>query len=173
MSRKQYSMNDGMSVAKKASNDIEQFLYSKAETVEVLNVEDDGAYQAIDIDLIWKWKNNRGEIRTTTIEIKGDRYYGTGNYFLETVSNKSKGTPGCFIYTQADYVLYYFVGPMELHVLPMPDTRNWFIDNINKFKERETSTPVGNGDFYITVGRLVPRLELQEAVNGVKIISLK
>jgi hypothetical protein len=167
--RKKYSMNEASNVAKIAAEDIERFLISLKETIRVTNVEDDPVYRDKDIDLIWKWEKN-GEEKTTTIEIKGDRYHYTGNYFLETISNKSKGTPGCFIYTEADYVFYYFVDKKELHVLPMPSTKEWFLKNINQFTEKETSTPFNNGNgFYITVGRLVNRELLQNSVAGVKV----
>ncbi|WP_375515699.1 hypothetical protein [uncultured Nostoc sp.] len=37
----------------------------------------------------------------------------------------------------------------------MPKTREWFLITMRRFKERSTTTPVGNS-FYTTVGRLVP-----------------
>ncbi|MGG3736828.1 hypothetical protein [Aeribacillus pallidus] len=169
--RKRYTMNEANSVAKRASRDIEEYLKSFPYTINVINVEDDPIYREKDIDLLWNWYNN-GKKVTTKIEVKGDRYYRTGNYFFETVSNKSKGTPGCFMYTEANFVFYYFVDEKELHILPMPETRDWFIENMDKFVERETSTPVGN-TVYITVGRLVNRDLLQENVKWVRVISLK
>ncbi|MGI2747623.1 hypothetical protein ACRS52_02450 [Bacillus cytotoxicus] len=165
--RKKYTMNEAANVAKKAATDITNFLKTFEETIDVINVEDDEQYRTKDIDLLWI-RNKNGVKKTTTIEIKGDRYHYTGNYFLETISNKSKGTSGCFMYTEADYIFYYFVDERELHVLPMPKTREWFINNMDNFKERETSTPIGN-DYYITVGRLVNRNYLQRHVQGVKI----
>lgn len=170
--RKKYSMKEANNVAKRASREIEEYLLSLDVTIDVRNVEEDPYYREKDIDLIW-YRNQNGKKLTTMIEIKGDRYYYTGNYFLETISNKSKQTPGCFMYTEADYVFYYFIEEKELHILPMPLSRNWFMTNINRFKERETSTPVGNNDYYITVGRLVNRQLMQNEVPGIKVISLK
>ena len=99
------------------------------------------------------------------LEVKGDRYFGTGNYFFETVSNKAKQTPGCFLYTDCDYLFYYFMEEQELHIFTMPEIRNWFLKNQNRFKISETSTPVQGGAHYITVGRLVPRHLLQEEMD--------
>jgi hypothetical protein len=169
---RQYSMNAASSVAVQAAKDLEAYLRNKSETIEVLNVEDDAACRAKDIDLIWTIRRPDGSHAVTTIEIKGDRYYRTGNYFLETVSNEGKNTPGCFLYTQADYIFYYFLEEKELHILPMPATRNWFRQHLHQFREKRTSTPVANGQHYITVGRLVPRSRLLKEVPGVKVIHL-
>lgn len=169
---KKYTMNEATAVAKIAARDIEEYLRKNPKTLKVENVEDIREYREKDIDLIWTWIND-GVQKVTTIEIKGDRYYRTGNYFLETISNKEKNTPGCILYTEADLVFYYFVFEKELHILPMPRTRDWFLNNINRFVEKETTTPVGNNVFYTTVGRLVKRDYLQNNIKGVKIISLK
>ena len=170
---RQYSMNAASSVAVQAAQDLETYLRNKPETIEVLNVEDDPTCRAKDIDLIWTFRGSDGSHAIVTIEIKGDRYYHTGNYFLETISNEGKNTPGCFLYTQADYIFYYFVAEKELHILPMPATRDWFQQHLHQFQEKKTSTPVANGKYYVTVGRLVPRNQLQKEVPGVKIILLK
>lgn len=162
-----YSMSDASSVAKIAFSDISRYLQTLPITRNVVNVEDDVYYRSVDVDLLW----NCSDGKTISIEIKGDRWYKTGNYFFETISNKSKNTPGCFLYTKADFIYYYFVNEKELHILPMPATREWFIKNIDMFHEKATSTPVGSG-YYITVGRLVPRKKVKDEVEGVKIISL-
>lgn len=163
-------MNEASNVATVAAIDIENFLKEQPATLKVQNVEEHEIYRQKDIDLLWFWKDNSGKEKMNTIEIKGDRYHRTGNYFLETISNKSKGTPGCFIYTEADYVFYYFIYEKELHILPMPETKNWFLKNIDSFVERETSTPVGK-EYYITVGKLVNRKLLQNNVKGAKIVK--
>lgn len=76
------------------------------------------------------------------------------------------------MYTEAKYIYYYFINIKELHRIPVHKTRKWFIENINKFKERETSTPVGKGEHYITVGKLVPRKDAQKAIPEIKVKSL-
>lgn len=158
-----YNMNQSMQVAKQATRDIEGWLSGLPETVGIENVEDNREYQRVDVDLIW--------ITTTgsyQVEIKGDRYHKTGNFFWETHSNKERNTPGCFLYTEADWLFYYFVTPRWLYQLPMPATRDWFLENINRFRERSTTTNVGNS-YYTTVGRLVPiNVVIAEVANIAK-----
>ncbi|MDF5729747.1 MAG: hypothetical protein PUP92_17495 [Rhizonema sp. PD38] len=94
-----YSMNNGMQVAKKATSDITTWLLNKSETINVQNVEHNSNYQKKDIDLIWT--TQKGDI---LVEIKGDRWHDSGNFFFETHSNFERGTPGCFMYTEANSV---------------------------------------------------------------------
>jgi hypothetical protein len=161
MSRK-ISMQEGVKVAERASTEIEAWLREWHDTVDVQNVEGDPEYQAKDIDLIWSTR-----VRDYTIEIKADRWHETGNFFFETVSNKEKGTIGCFLYTDANFLFYYFTEPRKLYILPMTRARDWFLANLSRFAERETTTPIG-AEHYTTVGRLVPIETVLKEVNGVK-----
>ncbi|BAY42142.1 hypothetical protein NIES2111_65380 (plasmid) [Nostoc sp. NIES-2111] len=161
-----YSMDDAVQVANQAAADIEAWLWGKSETISVVNVENDPDYQRRDIDLIWTTHN--GE---TLIEIKGDRWNKTRNLFFETHSNLERNTPGCFMYTEANWLFYYFVSTRQLYKLPMPKTREWFLITIRRFRERSTTTPVGNG-YYTTVGRLVPITTVMMEVAGVKMVQL-
>jgi hypothetical protein len=163
---KRATMQDRTSVAVQAARDIEAWLRKKKITVDVVNVEGDRKYQSADIDLIWK--TTLGE---KTIEIKGDTYHQTGNFFLETHSNRELNTPGCFLYTEADFVYYYFVGIKKLYILPMPETRLWFLEHMDEFSEKATQTVVGNGAKYTTVGRLAPIKILTQNIN-VKVYQL-
>lgn len=161
-----YSMDEGVQVAQQAAKDIEAWLWGKPETVNVQNVEDEAAFQQIDVDLIWTTQND-----SYLVEIKGDRLHKTRNFFFETHSNLEKGTPGCFMYTQADYLFYYFVVPRLLYWLPMPATRDWFVVCSSRFRESSTKTPVGDS-YYTTVGRLVPISAVRLEVPGVKLERL-
>ncbi len=161
------TIEDAFRVARMAAEDIERWLHSFEETVSVVNVEALPEYQALDIDLIWTTQK-----RTWKLEIKGDRWHGTGNFFFETDSNRERGTPGCFMYTAADYLFYYFVTPAELYCLPMPATREWFLANLQRFRQRETTTPVPGGT-YTTVGRLVPIRVVLAEVSGVRHVKLR
>ena len=164
---RQITLTDAVEVSRLAARDIENWLKGIAETRQIINVEDDPQYQIQDIDLIWQTQN-----REYKIEIKGDRWHKTGNFFFETHSNRERNTPGCFIYTHADYIFYYFVVPKILYCLPVPETRDWFLSNLNRFKERSTTTPTRTGS-YTTVGRLVPIATLLKEVKGVKKVILK
>ena len=157
-----YRMDDTLAVAKQAAMDIEAWLQQKPETVSIQNVELEPAYQKIDVDLIWT--THQGSYQ---VEIKGDRYPHTGNFFFETDSNKEKRTQGCFLYTQADLLFYYFIKPCTLYILPMPATRDWFLGNMNRFREKPTRTSVGN-NYYTTVGRLVPIAVVMAELQDIK-----
>lgn len=162
----QYEMKPMLDIAKQASDDIEKYLKQKPETIAVINVEDDKHFQKKDIDLLWVYKNN-GKEYMKRIEIKGDRYSHTGNFFIETISNKEKNTPGCFLYTEADYIFYYFVETKELNVMNVEKSRDWFIKNIERFEEKFLSTKVGNIGHYTSAGRLVPK-DVMRNEAGVK-----
>lgn len=157
-----YTMNEGIQVAHQAATDIEVWLRTQPETISIQNVELEPAFQQIDVDLIWTTHSG-----SYFVEIKGDRWHKTGNFFFETHSNLEKGTVGCFLYTQADWLFYYFVTPRTLYMLPMPTTRDWFVANIDRFRERSTKTSV-RGNYYTTVGRLVPITVVLKEVPGVK-----
>jgi hypothetical protein len=134
-----------------------------AYTVAVHSVEDDPAYQPHDVDLLWTIVGSNGRLRTIPLEVKGDRYHNTGNFFLETVSNANKQTAGCFLYTKAYWLFYVFVEVGDLYCIPMNVARPWFAENSDRFPEARTSTPVG-GESYVTVGRLVPIQTLREEI---------
>ena len=159
-------MREAEAVGRLAIRDITRWLKRHPDTRKVVNVEAEPEYQAKDIDLLWHTRSG-----LVTIEVKADRHGQTGNFFFETVSNKQAGTPGCFLYTEADFICYCFVGPKRLYVLPMPATRDWFIANLKDFKEAVTTTPVQGGS-YATVGRLVKIERVLREVNGVRQVDL-
>ena len=68
-------------------------------------------------------------------------------------------------------MFYYFVVPRTLYLLPMPATWEWFVSNIDRFRERETTTRVGS-EIYTTVGRLVPIAVVRGEVGGVREFSV-
>lgn len=166
---KQHQMTYTASVAKRAAADVTHFLETTwPHTVAVHNVEEDPAYQEMDVDLLWSIVDGEGNLRIIPVEVKGDRYHRTGNFFFETVSNEGKGTAGCFLYTKADWLFYYFVEIGRLYCLPMHGVRPWFDAHMHRFRERRTSTPVAQGqDRYITVGRLVPIQTVLDEVPGI------
>ena len=159
-------MKTAVAVADRAAKEIEAWLKTFQETVDVQNVEAIPEYQRQDIDLLWTTTR-----KTFRIEIKGDQWHKTGNFFFETLSNQELNTPGCLLYTKADYIFYYFVETRILFTLPMPATRDWFKENMARFEERSTTTPVGAGS-YTTVGRLVPITIVQKEIKGVKRVEL-
>lgn len=163
-----YSFSQGLNVTNRGTQEILDWMKRRKETVKIQNVESDRAYQRHDIDLIWITQAN-----VNLIEIKVDRYAQTGNFFFETLSNREKNTPGCFMYTKATLLFYYFLETKMLYALPMPEVRDWFIERQTLFPERSTTTPIRNGTgYYTTVGRLVPIIKIVQAVPTIRRICL-
>lgn len=161
----QYHMNDTNALAQQASEEITNWLISRQQQGlnqinNIENVEDNPAYQALDIDLLVNLNNDN----QFSIEIKADRYHTTGNFFFETVSNLERNTEGCFLYTQANYIFYYFIEIQRLYVLTMPEVRNWFVEHQEEFRQVATQTNVGNGNYYTTVGKLVPITIIEQQI---------
>ena len=165
---RRYTMQEASAVEADAIDAIVGYLEERPETVEVRDVRADPAYRTADVDLLWICVDRAGQQRTAGLEVKADRWHHTGNFFFETQSNKARGTPGCFIYTRADFLLYYFVTPRILYILPVTATREWFLANQDSFPQRETATALGQKEHYITVGRLVPIEEVLANVPGAK-----
>lgn len=160
----QYTMDDRVKVADRAARDIEEYLNSLDYTLSVVNVENDTYYRKEDVDLIWTYRVNGKEV-VKRVEIKGDTYSQSKNFFIETISNMTKNTPGCFLYTQSNYIFYYFVEKKELTILQMDKFKPWFMKNQERFEKRNLSTKAGNGS-YRSEGRLVPKEILWRELNA-------
>jgi hypothetical protein len=169
---KRYGFTDAYAVAHEGTAHITKWLKSLSITRNLTNVEDVSKYQTKDIDLIWETQK-----ATYQVELKVDRYQ-TGNFFFETRSNTERGTPGCFLYTEADLLFYYFLPVKQLYILPMPGVREWFLNHqrapgrpghpLNTFRETDTTTPVYScAGFYTTRGALVPIEMVLKEVEGV------
>ena len=169
---KKYGMGDRSNVGDVAVELVVPFLMEQNDILKVENVEDIQFFREKDIDLIYVRKDGVWNL----IEVKGDTQHKTGNFFFETISNESKNTPGCFMYTEANWIFYCFVEIGRLYVLPMPETRKWFEEKIKNnpdvFKKRKTSTNCGNGNSYNTVGYLVPIRMVRKEVPGCQVRDL-
>ena len=154
-------------VARQATGAILPWLRSLPQTVAIQSVEDDPAYWPLDVDLLWTTTR-----RIYKVEIKADRYDRSGNFFFETHSNREHGTPGCFLYSAADLLFYYFVRSRRLYILPLRTTRAWFVPRRAQFRERATTTRIGGGH-YTTIGRLVPIARVLREVPQVRQLRLE
>ena len=175
MNQGKYTMEETAAVGEEGVEDCKKYLKSLSKTVNVYDVQGNKEFQIVDVDLLWyeRYSHKEGRCRETWIEVKADRQYKTGNYFFETVSNKDKNTPGCFMYTKAKYLFYYFIDQKELHVLEVEPVREWFKENIELFTEKSTSTKVGDG-FDPSKGRLVKRdLVLETFPDNAKKIKIE
>lgn len=167
-----YTMAEQLKKAYQANQEITTYLESWPNTIEVINVENDKEFQKKDIDNIWRFMQDGKEV-TWYIEVKGDTVYGPGNYFIETVSNAKKNTPGCFLYSEADYFFYYFLEVKQLHVIPLLPAREWFLKHQDEFEERKPNTDGNYGNhFYESKGSLVPRERMIREVKGIKVIDI-
>lgn len=172
MAENDYTFEEQSAIANIAAADIEGYLRSLKETISVINVELDRSYQKKDIDLIWKYEKN-GAIHTKHVEIKGDTWYKTGNIFVETISNMTKNTPGCFLYTESDYIFYYFIDTGELNIIHMENFHNWWKLNEERFTPKYLRTRVRKNEdkFYRSMGRVVPKKVLKQEL-GMKQFTL-
>ena len=105
------------------------------------------------------------------IEVKGDRQPRRRRYFFELVSNLERDTPGCFLYSGADLMVYVFLAQAELHVLPLQAVREWFLPRAKDYELRHTFTQTG-AIRYTTVGAVVPVKDVCEFVPQVRRIPL-
>nr|WP_227026772.1 hypothetical protein [Corallococcus soli] len=134
----------------------------------VHDVQLDPRFQHRGVDLLWELPS--GEVRG--IEVKGDRNATRRRYFFELVSNLEKDTPGCFLYSGADLMVYVFLTQGELHVLPLPRVREWFIPRAKDYALKHAFTQTG-AIRYTTVGAVVPVRDVAEGVPGVSAVKLK
>ena len=134
----------------------------------VHDVQLDPRFQHRGVDLLWELPS--GEVRG--IEVKGDRQATRRRYFFELISNLEKDTPGCFLYSGADLMLYVFLTQGELHALPLPRVREWFLPRAKEYALKHAFTQTG-AIRYTTVGAVVPVRDVSEGVPGVTIVKLK
>jgi hypothetical protein len=69
--------------------------------------------------------NRRDNGHIVAVEVKSEEVF-TGNFFLETWSNKSRLTPGWMITNDSDFLFYYFLNLRSLHVIPFDKLKKWF-----------------------------------------------
>lgn len=136
-----------------------EFLLKTDPGSAVHDVQLDPRFQHRGVDLLW----DRSDGRVQGVEVKGDRNGRRGRYFFELISNFEKDTPGCFLYTAADLYLYAFLDTREVHALPMPTTREWFLPRAKAFPLKHVQTRTG-ALTYTTVGAVVPVSEVQREV---------
>jgi hypothetical protein len=132
----------------------------------VHDVQNDPRFQHRGVDLLW---DRPGE-GVLGVEVKGDRQGGRrGNYFFELISNAEKDSPGCFLYSTADLLVYVFLDKRETHVLTLEVVREWFVPRAKNYPLKTTRTRTG-AQLYTTVGAIVPIREVREGVpDAVKV----
>jgi len=147
-------------VAKQAKNDITEWLQSLPQTLKVEQVENNFDDRKMGIDLLLTTTNGYFQLG-----ILGDRWHESGNFYFQTYSNKEREKQSIFMSAEIDWLLYYFIIPRTLYMLPMPKTRDWFVANIERFSERSTNK---ENPSYTRKGRLVPIEIVIQEVKGVR-----
>lgn len=136
--------------------------YASAGT-HVADVRDDKYFRSMDVDLVID-----GNV---FIEVKGDSHT-TENIFIETISNVTKGTPGCLLYTAADYVFYYYIKKGVALVIPAKELKKWIKTNIHKYMEGKNDTHNAGGRvLYSSKGAPVPAVDIIAQVPGIVTIT--
>jgi len=115
------------------------------------------------------WERGSG---VSGVEVKGDRHGARRSFFFELVSNLEKDSPGCFLYSEADLLLYVFVAEGQLYELPMPAVRKWFLDASARYPLKRTRTRTG-AHMYTTVGASVPVRDVVDAVPGSRMVNMR
>ena len=159
--------------SKSGVNDIIKFIENNKPYYIVKDIQDNKQLRNTDVDLLVINVKDIDNLKISKVEVKTDRYYYTGNYFFETISNKNKNTVGCFLYSKADFLFYYFQDKKELHILPFKETREWFNKNKNRFETRQPATPDDDGQIlYESEGKIVPRNIVSDEVKGIIKVKL-
>lgn len=162
-----YGMKKLLDFSKEGVNEIIDYMHKNCSRYKIIDIQDDIDTRKTDVDLIIVDAKDMDFLRTFKVEVKTDRYFNTGNYFFETISNKNKGTLGCFLYTKADYIYYYFIDVKELHIIPVKVTRKWFLKNIDRFPKKWTSTRGAEDILYSSEGRIVPRAIVMNELSNI------
>ncbi len=132
----------------------------------VHDVQDDPRFRHRGVDLLWE----RPGQKVLGVEVKGDRQgFRRGTYFFELISNAEKDSPGCFLYSIADLLVYVFVDVQQVHVLELSPVREWFLSRAKEFPLKTTKTRTG-ANLYTTVGASVPLREVKNSVPAAVVI---
>lgn len=145
-----------------------EYLLEQKPGSRVHDVQADPRFQHRGVDLLWEHGDS-----VLGVEVKGDRQgFRRKNYFFELISNVEKDTPGCFLYSTADLLLYVFLDVRQVHCLPLKQVRDWFIPRAKEYPLKSTRTQTG-AVRYTTVGALVPIKDVKAASLGVTVSDPK
>lgn len=157
-------MRGVLGAAERAVSIARAYLQEQDPQSRVHDVQDDPRFMHRGVDLLWE----RADGSVCGVEVKGDRQSRQKTtYFFELVSNVEKDTPGWFLYSMADVVLYVFLQKQEVHELPLRSVREWFLPRAKEYPLYRTQTKTGP-HLYTTVGAVVPVRDALKAVSSAK-----
>jgi hypothetical protein len=135
---------------------VEQFsLWLSEQGYDVRDVQDDEYFRQLDVDL---QVSGADWPRPKLVEVKGDRYPAR-NVYLEKVSNTNTGSPGCIMYTCAEYLAYYFVKEGRALIIPVDALRGWIESGrMEEYPEKRVGTAGSGGktELFSSRGHTVP-----------------
>ncbi len=144
-------MRGVMDAAARAVDLTRTFLTDLEPESRIHDVQNDPRFQHRGVDLLW----DRPGLPVLGVEVKGDRNARRGNFFFELLSNAEKESPGCFLYSEADWLTYVFLETQTVYALPLDETRAWFRQHAAQYPLKHTQTRTGPVR-YTTVGAVVP-----------------
>jgi hypothetical protein len=155
-----YSMRGVQGAAHRAVRLATDFFQMRAPGSLVHDVQEDPRFQHRGVDLLW----DKGDGHVLGVEVKGDRQgRRRGNYFFELISNAEKDSPGCFLYSTADLLVYVLLDAREVHCLELKPLRDWFLPKTKEYPLKSTRTKTGAA-LYTTVGAIVPMRDVKAGV---------
>jgi hypothetical protein len=159
-------MRGVMGAADRAVSLARDVLLREAPGSLVHDVQNDPRFQHRGVDLLWE----RPGQPVLGVEVKGDRQgFRRGTYFFELISNAEKDSPGCFLYSIADLLVYVFVDVQQVHVLQLKAVREWFVSRAKDFPLKTAKTRTG-ANLYTTVGASVPIRAVKKAVPAAVVV---
>jgi hypothetical protein len=150
---------DSFKVGKSAETIVSNWMVSLG--WEIVDVRQDKVYQIKDIDYL---------VPTTDggqagVDIKSDRCFDTGNYFIETFSNIEKNKIGWGFGSEADYIMIYYPTSAELHIIDLHALKPWLVANAGKCKTITNSTQRVSGTTYHSQGIVINRQQLADDIG--------
>jgi len=133
-------------------------------TVEVVDVSDNKDYQDEDVDFLWITKN-LFKTDVFKVEVKTDSF-PENNIFFELISNLEKGLAGCLMYTQADYLAYYYEQTGNCYVFDAQRLKKEIFNHpfyLDDSKKKKVKNRVGQGS-YTTVGLAIPLADVMSCL---------
>lgn len=118
-------------------------------------------------DIFFNCRNSK----VWAVEVKTEESQRTGNFFLETWSNKKWYTPGWMIELNADILVYLFLDTLTLYSVPFKKLQRWSFDERSRhglmgrlydYPEREMKKYGQPND---TWGRCVPIVDIENEVG--------
>ena len=127
---------------------------------KMTDVRKDKIYQIKDIDYLVRVDNF-----STSVDVKSDKRFETGNYFIETFSSVEKNIIGWGFGSQAEYIIVYYPTVCELHLIDMYALKTWLVANAGKYRTITNATRREDGTMYHSQGIVVNRQKLMDEIG--------